>query len=217
MKFIHKEGIPTILITLFCILFVQMIFSFIFKEWAWVVSIPLFVLFLFVLQFFRNPNRTISSPDPSIVYAPADGKVVVIEEVQEAEYFKENRVQISIFMSPLNVHVNRAPIGGTIIHKAYFPGTYLPAWNPKSSTQNERATTVIQNEKLSILVRQIAGAMARRIVNFTKLNQIIEQGQEIGFIKFGSRVDIFLPKDAIIKVKIGDQVKGNLDILATLS
>jgi len=172
------------------------------------------VLFLLFLQFFRNPNRQISVADDSIVYAPADGKVVVIEEAQEDEYFKGKRLQVSVFMSPLNVHVNRNPISGTVDYFKYHPGKYLVAWHPKSSTENERTTVVLNNGKTEILLRQIAGALARRIRNYLTVGDKVTQGSEMGFIKFGSRVDLFLPLDAKIEVEIGDVVKGNKTILA---
>ena len=149
-----------------------------------------------------------------IIYAPADGQVVVIEEAEEPEYFKEKKLQVSIFMSPLNVHVNRAAIGGTVQYAQYHPGKYLVAWHPKSSTENERTTVVIKNAKVEILLRQIAGAVARRIRYYVQPGQTLEQGEEFGFIKFGSRVDLFLPLDAELKVKIGQKVKGNVDVIA---
>ncbi|MEZ4987465.1 MAG: phosphatidylserine decarboxylase family protein [Saprospiraceae bacterium] len=163
---------------------------------------------------FRNPNRPIPQQDNQLVYAPADGKVVVIEATEETEYFQDQRLQISIFMSPLNVHVNRSPFGGTVAYVKYHPGKYLVAWHPKSSTENERATVVINNGITPILLRQIAGAVARRIRTYVHANQPIQQGDEFGFITFGSRVDIFLPLDAAVKVKIGDTVRGNVDVLA---
>ncbi len=175
------------------------------------------VFFLLVLQFFRNPKRVIPREDPNLVYVPADGKVVVIEKVQEEEYFQEERLQVSIFMSPLNVHVNRSPVSGLVKYFKYHPGKYLVAWHPKSSTENERATVVIDNGKHEILLRQIAGAVARRIRTYVTPNQQLKQGEEFGFITFGSRVDVFLPLDAKMKVSIGDDVKGNLDVLAELS
>ncbi|NUN99514.1 MAG: phosphatidylserine decarboxylase family protein, partial [Saprospiraceae bacterium] len=174
-------------------------------------------LFLLILQFFRNPRRNIPVADDCIVYAPADGKVVVIEEAEEPEYFQARRLQVSIFMSPLNVHVNRNPIGGKIEYLKYHPGKYLVAWHPKSSTENERTTVVIKNDRAEILLRQIAGAMAKRIKNYLKAGEQVGQGSEMGFITFGSRVDIFLPLDAVIEVKIGQKVKGNLTPIARVS
>lgn len=174
------------------------------------------ILFLVVLQFFRHPERRITQADNTLVYAPADGKIVVIEETEEPEYFHEKRLQISIFMSPINVHVNRNPISGTVKYVKYHPGKYQVAWHPKSSTENERTTVVLDNGKSQILLRQIAGAMARRIVNYLKEGQQVEQGSEMGFIKFGSRVDVFLPLSAKVEVEIGQKVFGNQTVLAKL-
>jgi phosphatidylserine decarboxylase len=151
------------------------------------------------------------------VYAPADGKIVVIEPVFESEYFKEERIQVSIFMSPLNVHVNRNPIGGKINYYKYHPGEFLVAWHPKSSTENERTTIVFGEGKNALLVRQIAGAVARRICSYVNVGQEVKQGEDFGFIKFGSRVDLFLPMDANIKVQMGEVSIGNKTIIATLN
>jgi phosphatidylserine decarboxylase len=175
------------------------------------------VLLLVILQFFRNPFRTIKQYDNKIVYAPADGKVVVIEQVVENEYFKDKRIQISIFMSPFNVHVNRNPIGGIVSYYKYHRGKYLVAWHPKSSTENERTTVVIANDKSEVLFRQIAGAMAKRIISYVREGQMVTQGADMGFIKFGSRVDIFLPLDAKITVTKDQTVKGNQTVLAHLA
>ena len=174
------------------------------------------VLYAAILQFFRHPERQIPETGQHLVYAPADGKVVVIEETDEPEYFQGKRLQVSIFMSPVNVHVNRTPVPGTVKYVKYHPGKYLVAWHPKSSTENERTTVVIDNGKDEILLRQIAGAMAKRIKNYLSVGQQVEQGQEMGFIKFGSRVDLFLPLDAKVTVKIGDKVKGNTTVIAEL-
>ncbi len=174
------------------------------------------LLFMLVLQFFRHPYRPIPQAGPKMVYAPADGKVVVVEEAEEQEFFKDRRLMVSIFMSPLNVHVNRSPISGEVRYTQYHPGKYLVAWHPKSSVENERHTVVIANAYGEILVRQIAGAMARRIRNYLSPGGYIDQGAEIGFIKFGSRVDVFLPLDAEVLVKIGDTVKGNRSVIAQL-
>ncbi|MBX2941426.1 MAG: phosphatidylserine decarboxylase family protein [Cyclobacteriaceae bacterium] len=174
------------------------------------------VLFLLVLQFFRSPSFKIVQNENQVL-APADGKVVVIEETEETEYLKERRKQISIFMSPVNVHVNRMPVGGTISYYKYHPGKYLVAWHPKSSTENERTTVVAKMKNgTEVLFRQIAGAVARRIKCYVTEGQELEQGQEFGFIKFGSRVDIFLPIDAKINVKVGDITKGGRTVLAEL-
>lgn len=175
-----------------------------------------FILFLSILQFFRNPNRKLILTDNKIIYAPADGKIVTIEEVVENEYFNAKRLQVSIFMSPVNVHVNRNPVSGTINYFKYHPGKYLVAWHPKSSTENERTTTVIQKGDDEILLRQIAGFLAKRIVNYVNVGEEVEQGTDMGFIKFGSRVDLYLPLDTKLEVKIGQKVKGNKTILARL-
>lgn len=175
-----------------------------------------FIIFLLILQFFRNPDRSILTTEDGIVYAPADGKVVVIEETEELEYFKDRRIQISIFMSPLNVHVNRNPISGVIDYYKYHPGRYLVAWHPKSSTENERTTVVYDTGSTKILLRQIAGAAAKRIISYVDQGQQVIQGQDMGFIKFGSRVDLFLPLDADIRVLPNQKVKGNRSIIARL-
>ena len=178
-----------------------------------IVSLVLLVL---VVQFFRIPNRLLTTGESQVI-APADGKIVVIEETVESEYFKDRRRQVSIFMSPLNVHVNRNPITGIVRYFKYFPGKYLVAWHPKSSTENERTTVVIQAASgTEILLRQIAGAVARRIIWYVKEGQPVQQGEEFGFIKFGSRVDVFLPLDAQINVKIGDVTKGGVTVIAEL-
>ncbi|NJM25250.1 MAG: phosphatidylserine decarboxylase family protein [Bacteroidia bacterium] len=172
------------------------------------------ILYLLVVQFFRNPIFTVKK-NPNQVLAPADGKVVVIEETEETEYLKDRRKQISIFMSPVNVHVNRSPVGGTVSFVKYHPGKYLVAWHPKSSTENERTTVVVKTAKnVEVLFRQIAGAVARRIKWYIHEGQSLDQGQEFGFIKFGSRVDIFLPLNARIKVSVGDKTKGGRTVLA---
>ena len=176
-----------------------------------VVSI---ILFLIVLQFFRHPERKILRNDRQ-VFAPADGKVVVIEETEETEVLKDKRIQISIFMSPVNVHVNRYPVSGQVTYCRYHPGLYLVAWHPKSSTENERTTVVIETStKVPVLMRQIAGALARRIVCYPKKDWIVKQGEEMGFIKFGSRVDIFLPVGTKISVGLNQKVVGGKTVLA---
>ena len=175
------------------------------------------ILLLLFLQFFRSP-KVVTPKDDQLVYAPADGKVVVIEETREEEFLKEDRRQISIFMSPINVHVNRMPVAGLIKYFCYHAGKYLVAWHPKSSTENERTTLVVENPNgILILIRQIAGAMARRIKCYTSEGEKLAQGQEFGFIKFGSRVDVFLPLDAEIHVAIGDKTTAGKTVLAKLS
>jgi phosphatidylserine decarboxylase len=181
-----------------------------------VTAIGLF-FFLIVLQFFRNPSR-VTPKSPKHIIAPADGKVVVIEEAEEGEYFKGKRKQISIFMSPFNVHVNRMPAAGSISYFKYHPGKYLVAWHPKSSTENERTTVVVKTERgTEVLFRQIAGALARRIKWYVKEGDKLEQGQEFGFIKFGSRVDIFLPLDATVKVTMNEVTTGGETVIAELA
>jgi phosphatidylserine decarboxylase len=175
------------------------------------------IVLLIILQFFRNPKRSTPINDNDII-APVDGKVVVIKEVYEKEYFNENRIQISIFMSPINVHVTRYALSGKVVYSKYHPGKYLVAWHPKSSEKNERTTIVIKNKKIGkILYRQIAGALARRIVNYAKIGKEVIQGSDAGFIKFGSRVDIYLPIGTPIKIKLNDKVKGGIDPIASIS
>jgi len=215
--YIHREGKETIIYSLIISVTILYFASKAATPLAWLLSILAVAFFLFILSFFRNPDRTLPHQSDSHVYAPADGKVVVIEETTESEYLKTRCRQISIFMSPLNVHVNRNPISGTVDYEKYHKGKYLVAWHPKSSTENERHTTVLSNAHGKIVVRQIAGALARRIVNYLSVNDTVVQGSEMGFIKFGSRVDIFLPLDAKIEVSIGQKVQGNVDIIAQLS
>lgn len=176
----------------------------------------LFLLWFWILWFFRIPSRQFTSGDQTIV-APADGKVVVIEECFEPEFFKEKRLQVSIFMSPLNVHVNRSPIKGLVRYMKYHPGKYLVAWHPKSSTDNERTSLVVDNGRHAILLRQVAGALARRICYYVKEGQQLDQNQEFGFIRFGSRVDLYLPLDTEIDVKIGQTVQGGITKIGRLS
>lgn len=176
----------------------------------------LFLLWFWILWFFRIPTRQFTNGDQTIV-APADGKVVVIEECFEPEFFKEKRLQVSIFMSPLNVHVNRSPIRGLVRYMKYHPGKYLVAWHPKSSTDNERTSLVVDNGKHAILLRQVAGALARRICYYVKEGQQLDQNQEFGFIRFGSRVDLYLPLDTEIDVKIGEAVQGGITKIGRLS
>ncbi|MEL7222755.1 MAG: phosphatidylserine decarboxylase family protein [Bacteroidota bacterium] len=214
---IHKEGYRILSIAIICTVLIAWAgFQFLPPIGAQLLALTVGVVFLLMLQFFRNPSRTIAVADNNLVYVPADGRVVVIEETEETEYFNDKRIQISIFMSPLNVHVNRAPFSGEVKYVKYHPGKYLVAWHPKSSTENERSTVVIDNGKAEVLLRQIAGAAARRIRTYVKGGEQIEQGADFGFITFGSRVDVFLPLDAKVKVKIGDTVRGNKDIVAEL-
>jgi len=216
---IHREG-HTVLFILLIVLFGLnwLVFSYypespLVQNSAILVSV---IFYLLILQFFRNPVFDIT-PNTKHVLAPADGKVVVIEETEETEYFKARKKQISIFMSPVNVHVNRAPVSGIISFFKYHPGKYLVAWHPKSSTENERTTVAVKMQNgAEVVFRQIAGALARRIKWYIQEGQKIEQGQEFGFIKFGSRVDIFLPLDAKVTVKIGEITKGGRTIIAEL-
>ena len=171
------------------------------------------IIFVFILWFFRNPKRDIIK-NTELILSPADGKIISIKEVYEQEYFKEKKIQISIFLSPLDIHVNRYPVSGKILYSKYHKGKYLVAWHPKSSEKNERTTVVIENKKFGkIMYRQIAGAVARRIVNYAKVDTYVEQGDDSGFIKFGSRVDIFLSKDCKLKVNVGDKVKGGITVI----
>lgn len=214
----HKEGFKIIIIATFIVGLGIIVIDYL-VELIWLnklLSVILFGFYMLILQFFRNPKRHTIINDAHII-APVDGKVVVIEEVFEKEYFKEKRIQVSIFMSPLNVHVTRYPIGGEVVFSKYHPGKYLVAWHPKASEDNERTTVVIVNKTSGeILYRQIAGAMARRIVNYAEPQMQVIQGSDAGFIKFGSRVDVFLPLNAVIKVNLNDKVKGGEQIIATL-
>lgn len=215
---IHKEG-RSLLIILFIVLLIlnlSLIYAGLGKPYLNLSYILSGILFFLVLQFFRNPTIKIVE-NPKHVLAPADGKVVVIEETKETEYLNENRIQISIFMSPINVHINRNPVGGVIKYIKYHAGKYLVAWHPKSSTENERNTIVYElADGLLITVRQIAGAMARRIKFYINENDEVTQGAEFGFIKFGSRVDVFLPLDAKINVTIGQKTTAGKTVLAEL-
>lgn len=213
---LHKEGKATITLAIVILGLLNVVLwryvpVFWFNIALLVVSLVIFGL---ILWFFRNPNRKVSKLDNSLVYAPADGKVVVIEDTIESEYFEDERLMISIFMSPLNVHSNHHPVGGTISYEKYHKGKYLVAWHPKSSTENERHTTVYKTGNTEILCRQIAGALARRIVNYVKAGDQVEQGGEMGFIKFGSRVDIYLPIGTKYNVKLGQTVTSNVDVIA---
>ncbi|MDB5132169.1 MAG: phosphatidylserine decarboxylase [Mucilaginibacter sp.] len=216
---IHKEGYTSLALCILFIFIVNAVIQFYFPQafaLKWVVYILSFLLFVIILQFFRSPSISIST-DETQVLCPADGKVVVIEEAEETEFLKDKRIQVSVFMSPVNVHINRNPISGVVTYFKYNPGKYLVAWHPKSSTENERTTIVIENHAgVSVLFRQIAGALARRIVWYVKEGDTVQQGEQFGFIKFGSRVDVFLPLGSAIKVAIGETVKGGRTILAEL-
>lgn len=214
----HKEGYKIILIAVLLLLTsILAIDKFIDIEWLRkIISVVFIGMFVLILQFFRNPKRPTNLNENNVI-SPVDGKVVVIEEVYEPEFFKDKRLQVSIFMSPLNVHVTRYPISGKVVFSKYHPGKYLVAWHPKASEENERTTNVIENKTIGkILYRQIAGALARRIVNYATVDEIVEQGADAGFIKFGSRVDLFLPLDAKINVTLNQKVKGGQQIVASL-
>ena len=211
----HKEGSKIIFITLFIV--VAIIFGadkFIDIEWLKIALIIFsLVLLIIVLQFFRNPTRVADNSDNHIL-APVDGKVVVIEEVYEAEYFKEKRLMVSIFMSPINVHVTRYCMNGTVKYSKYHPGKFLVAWHPKASEENERTTVVIENRVFGeVLYRQIAGALAKRIVNYAQEGMHVTQGSDAGFIKFGSRVDLYLPIGTEVNVKLGEKAIGNKTVI----
>ena len=216
---IHREGYVIILIIFLLLAGLNaLVFYLCSYNLLW-FSIPFglasFVFFCLIVWFFRNPNRTLT-PDDNKIFAPADGKIVIIEEVEEIEYFRDKRIQVSIFMSPLNVHVNRYPVNGEVSYVKYHSGKYLVAWHPKSSLLNERSTVVIKTSSgHEILVRQIAGAVARRIVTYSKPGDKALQGSDFGFIKFGSRVDIFLPLNAKINVELEQISKGNQTVIAT--
>ena len=212
----HKEGYKIILISFtFVIAIILLAEHFIDISWlAKSVQVFAIAFLIIVLQFFRNPKRLTTLDDNTLV-APVDGKVVVIEEVEEPEYFKGKRIQVSIFMSPINVHVTRYAMSGVIKYSKYHPGKYLVAWHPKASTENERTTVVIENKTMGeILYRQIAGALAKRIVNYAKVGDEVIQGTDAGFIKFGSRVDVYLPIGTKINVSLGDKVKGGTQVIA---
>lgn len=212
----HKEGYTIIFITLFLLTIGvigsgELIENYTIQK---TIQIALLLLTILVLQFFRNPKRETPKNDNHVI-APVDGEVVAIEEVEEPEFFKDKRRQISIFMTPLNVHVTRYPVGGKVVFSKYHKGKYLIASHPKASTENERTTIVVENNNLGqILHRQVAGAVARRIVNYAKVDQVVEQGTDAGFIKFGSRADIFVPLDFEINVKMGDKIKGGIQVIA---
>jgi len=214
---IHKEGYKTIAISAFIFALINLAsFYFISFHLPWLSWIVFFVtlgLLLFLISFFRVPSRQLTINDKQVI-CPADGKVVVIEETFDEEYFKDKRLQVSIFMSPANVHQNRNPVSGRVVYNQYHNGKYLVAWHPKSSTENERHSVVIKNEKGEILVKQIAGALAKRIVNYLEVGQDVKQSAEMGFIKFGSRVDVLLPLGAKINVKLNQAVQGGVTGLA---
>ena len=213
----HKEGYTIIFISLICMSCLFLVLDFIGISWLIkTLQIGLLIVFILILQFFRNPKRHTRLNDAQVI-SPVDGKVVIIKEVEEPEYFNDKRLQVSVFMSPLNVHVTRYPVGGKVVFSKYHPGKYLVAWHPKSSEKNERTTIVVENPVFGkVLYRQIAGAVARRIVNYAKTKQTVVQGTDAGFIKFGSRVDLFLPLDTKIEIKLNQKVRGGETVIAKL-
>lgn len=216
---IHKEGRGIVTIFFMVLLAINLLVFYLISSnpiVTWILGIPSFLFFLFIVRFFRKPARPLII-DENTVYAPADGTVLVIEETEENEYFKDKRVQVSVFMSVWNVHINWFPISGIIKYFKYHPGKFLVARLPKSSTENERTSVVLEDKyKRQILVRQIAGVVARRIICYAKEGNEAKQNSEMGFIRFGSRVDVFLPLDAEIKVKLGEKTKGSQSIIAKL-
>ena len=216
---IHKEGYKTILICVMIFAAINLAsfyyLSFYYPWLSWFIFVATLVLLLFIISFFRVPKRKMSLGEKMVV-SPADGKVVVIEEIFDTEYFKDTRLQISIFMSPANVHQNRTPVSGEVVYSQYHKGKYLVAWNPKSSTENERHSVVIKNQAAEVLVKQIAGAVAKRIINYLKVGQKVEQSAEMGFIKFGSRVDVLLPVGTKVNVSLNQHVQGGVSVLANL-
>ena len=216
---IHKEGRTLLFLLLLLLVAIYLAIAYFFPENNALqngILVGSIILYFIILQFFRNPNVVVDSNEKQVL-APADGRVVVIEETEEKEYFHERKLQISIFMSPINVHVNRNPVSGLVKYFKYHAGQYLVAWNPKSSTDNERTTVVVELQNgPEIMIRQIAGAMARRIKWYIQEGDRVQQGKEFGFIKFGSRVDVFLPPNAEVKVSVGDKTKGGLTVLAEL-
>ncbi len=216
---IHKEGYKTIALCALIFGAINIIFFYFFSASmpivAWIVFGVSLIMLLFIISFFRSPKRNFTVAHHQVI-CPADGKVVVIEEITDVEYFNDKRIQVSIFMSPANVHINRIPMSGKVEYSQYHKGKYLVAWSPKSSTENERHSVVIKSDSAEILVKQIAGALAKRIVNYLKVGQTVNQGNEMGFIKFGSRVDVLLPVGTELNVTLKQTVKGGITVLATI-
>ena len=216
---IHREGYKSIAVATLLIGALNILLYWILGTtmlWLCIAVLVIsFVFLLFIVSFFRIPARKLTISENSII-SPADGKVVVIEEITDVEYFKDKRLQVSVFMSPANVHVNRNPVSGEVIYNQYHKGKYLVAWNPKSSTENERHSVVIKKGPLDILVKQIAGAVAKRIVNYLEVGQKVKQGEEMGFIKFGSRVDLLLPIGTKVNVALNQKVQGGITVIATI-
>lgn len=217
---IHKEGYKSIAIGALIFGTINLVFFYFLSATipvlGWFVFFVTLGVLLFLISFFRIPNRILTIDENAIV-APADGKVVVIEEVTDPEYFKDKRLQVSIFMSPLNVHVNRNPLEGEVVYNQYHKGKYLVAWHPKSSTENERHSVVIKKGNVEVLVKQIAGALAKRIINYLQVGEKVNQTDEMGFIKFGSRVDLLLPIGTKVNVELNQMVKGGVTVIATIN
>lgn len=215
---IHREGIATIVLIFILLLILNVGALFLIPKTLWLINVIIallsFVFFVFIISFFRVPARTFTFDENKII-APADGKVVVIEEAVDEEYFKDKRLQISIFMSPLNVHRNIYPVSGKVVYSKYHKGKYLVAWDPKSSTDNERHSVVLNTSKGELLVKQIAGAVARRICNYAVVDKEVKQNDELGFIKFGSRVDILLPPGTKVEVELNQVVKNGVSVIAS--
>ncbi|HMO34057.1 MAG TPA: phosphatidylserine decarboxylase family protein [Lacibacter sp.] len=215
---IHREGFKSISIAAFVFILINLVsFNWLSASLPWLTGILFAVtlfLFVFIISFFRVPRRNWRI-DPHCITSPCDGKVVVIEEVTDPEYFNDKRIQVSVFMSPANVHLNINPITGNVLYSKYHKGKYLVAWHPKSSTENERHSVVLQNERVTILVKQIAGALAKRIVNYLQPGEQVEQGGELGFIKFGSRVDLLLPPGTKVEVSLHQKVQAGVTVIAT--
>jgi phosphatidylserine decarboxylase len=215
--YLHREGKATItIVTIAVAIIIWLGLKFLPGTGFIAVLIIAIAFWIFILSFFRNPQRKMRPLKEGHLNCPADGKIVLIEEVQEGEYLKDKRLMVSIFMSPLNVHVNRNPVSGNVKYVKYHPGTYLAAWHPKASTENERTTIVYESQGQEILMRQIAGALARRIVFYLKPGDEVKAGKEMGFIKFGSRVDLYLPLNTKVLVEIGQVVRGNVDVIAVI-
>ncbi len=213
---LHKESTGTIIVATVIVAILSFLAIHYLKDWALVIIVPLLILYGLVFWFFRVPKRDILKHEENVI-APVDGKVVMIKEVEEYEFLKKKSIQVSIFMSPLNVHICRYPVSGKVIYKKYHPGRYLVAWHEKSSTDNERTTVAVESiTHHKVLFRQIAGYVARRIVFYSNVGDTAEAGHEFGFIKFGSRMDVFLPLDTEITCKIGDKTKGGIDVIAKL-
>ena len=212
---LHREGKPSLFITGLLAIVTGVLHLYNPSWWMFGIFLLALLLFVFMINFFRNPKRIIPKLSEDVIYAPADGKIVVIEEVEDSEFRKGRYKQVSIFMSPLNVHVNRNPVTGEVLYSKYHEGKYLAAWNPKASTENERTTIVYQFKHGELKMRQIAGALARRIVNYLSAGDAVHQGADMGFIKLGSRVDLFLPLNAHIEVSMGQMVFGNKTTIAT--